>query len=151
MLSSCTKSSQKGFRASLGKFGKNPLLPQKFVCSYTYGPPTFYNKIPPLHLITTLVRRFGRITDRMRGGWRTLPDSALSSPTPAPTLLEWPCQEQPGSGLTASIPVSDISAPACTNWVWSPLQPVSVAQKNKPPTMLSSNVKSIDVLMDCMA
>jgi len=27
----------KSFRASLGKFGKNPLHPQKFACSYTYG------------------------------------------------------------------------------------------------------------------
>ena len=39
---------------------------------------------------------------------------------------EWPSQEEPGSGLTASAPVSDVSAPACTNgvdllcglWVW---------------------------------
>jgi len=28
---------------------------------------------------------------------------------------------------------------------------VSVAQKNKPSTMLSSNVQSIDVLMNCTA
>jgi len=28
---------------------------------------------------------------------------------------------------------------------------VSVAQKNKPSTMLSSNVQSIDLPMDCMA
>ena len=46
--------------------------------------------------------------------------------------LEWPSQEEPGSGSTASAPVSDISPPACTNGVWPPLQPVSVAQKNKP-------------------
>jgi len=25
-----------------------------------------------------------------------------------------------------------VSAPACTNWVWPPLRPVSVAQQNKP-------------------
>ena len=72
-------------------------------------------------------------------------------PTPAPTLSEWPSQEQRGSGLTASAPVSDVSIPACTNGVWLPLRPVSVAQKNKPSTMLSSNVQSIDLLMECMA
>jgi len=60
------------------------------------------------------------------GGWKTLQDSALSSSTPAPTLLEWPLQEQRESGLTASAPVSDVTAPACTNgayglcapWAW---------------------------------
>ena len=64
---------------------------------------------------------------------------------------KWPSQEEPGSGLTASAPVSDVSAFACTNGVWSPLRPVSVALKNKPSTMLSSNVQSIDLPMDCMA
>ena len=37
----------------------------------------------------------------------------------------------------------DVSAPACTNGVWPPLRPVSVAQ-NKPSTMSSSSVQSID-------
>ena len=64
---------------------------------------------------------------------------------------EWPSQEQPGSGLTASSQVSDVSAPACTNEVCPPLRPVSVAQKDKPSTMLSTNVQYIDLLMDCMA
>ena len=32
-----------------------------------------------------------------------------------------------------------------------PLRPVSVAQKNKPSTMSSSNVQSIDLPMDCTA
>jgi len=68
----------------------------------------------------------------------TLQDPAFSCP--APTLSEWPSQEQPGSGLTASAPVSDLSASACTNRVWPPLRPVCVAQKNKPSTMLSSSV-----------
>jgi len=44
---------------------------------------------------------------------------------------EWPSQEEPGSGVTVSALVSDVSASACTNGVWSPLWPVSVAQKNK--------------------
>jgi len=46
---------------------------------------------------------------------------------------------------------SGVSAPVCTNGVWPPLRPVSVAQKNKPSTMLSSNVQSIDFPTDCMA
>jgi len=46
-----------------------------------------------LHLMaTTDVQRSGRITDGMWSGWRTLQDSALSSPTSEPTLLESPCQ-----------------------------------------------------------
>ena len=57
----------------------------------------------------------------------------------------------PGFGVTASAPVSDISVPTCTNWVWPPQRPVSVAQKNKPSTMLSSNVQSIDLAMECIA
>jgi len=70
-------------------------------------------------------------------------------PNTPPTLLEWPLQDQRGSGLTASVPVSDFSVPACTNEVFPPLRPVSVAQKNKLSTMLPSNVQSIDLLMDC--
>jgi len=35
--------------------------------------------------------------------------------------------------------------------LWPPLRPVSVAQKNKPSTMLSSYVKSIDLPINCMA
>ena len=61
-----------------------------------------------------------------------------------------PSQEEPGSGSTTPVPVSDVSAPACTNGVWPPLRPVSVAQ-NKPSTMLSSNVQSINLPMDCTA
>ena len=63
---------------------------------------------------------------------------------------EWLSQEQTGSGLTASSPVWDVYAPVCTNEVCPPLRPVSVAPKNKLSTMLSSNVQSIDLLMDCM-
>ena len=58
---------------------------------------------------------------------------------------------EPWSELTASAPVSGVSAPACTNGVWPPLRPVSAVHKNKPSTMLSSNVQSIDLRMDCMA
>jgi len=69
-------------------------------------------------------------------------------PDTSPTLLASLCQEQRVSGLTASAPVSDVSAPACTNGVWPPLRPVSAAQKNKPSTMLSSNVQTIDLAME---
>jgi len=100
---------------------------------------------------TTYVGRTGRITNGMRIGRITLQDSALSSPTLAPTPSDWPSQEQPGFGLTTSAQVSDVSSPAWTDEVRSPLRLVSVAQKNKPLTMLSSNVQSIDLLMDCTA
>jgi len=66
-----------------------------------------------------------------------------------PPTPEWPSQEEPGSGLATFALVLDVSAPACTNGVWPPLRPVSVAQKNKRSPMLSSNVQSIDLLMDC--
>jgi len=74
-----------------------------------------------VHLTTTTyVRRIGRITDGMRSDWTTLQDSALSFLTPAPTLPEWPSQEEPGSGLIASAPVSVVSAPACTVAIGNP-------------------------------
>ena len=104
------------------------------------------HNISSVHLTTTTtyVRRSGRITNGMRSGRTTPQDSGFSSPTPTATLPDWPSQEEPGSGLTASEPVSDVSDPACTNGVWPPLRPVSVAQKYKPSTMLSSTVQSID-------
>ena len=68
-----------------------------------------------------------------------------------PSTPKWSSQEKPGSSLTTSALVLDVSTPACTNGVWPPLRPVSVAQKNKPLTTLSSNVQSIDLPMDCMA
>ena len=54
-----------------------------------------------------------------------------------------------GTRLTASAPMSDVSAPAYTNGLWPLLRPVSESQKNKPPTMLSYNVQSTDLPMDC--
>ena len=105
------------------------------------------HNISSVYLITTTyVQHTGHITNGMRSGRSAPQDSAFSSPTPAPTSPEWPSQEEPGSGLTASALVSDVSAPACTNGVW-PLRPASVAQ-NKPSTMLSSTVQSIDLPMD---
>ena len=72
-------------------------------------------------------------------------------PDTGPILLEWPCQGEPGSGLTASALVSGFPAPACPNGIWSLLRPVSAAQKSKPSNMLSSNVRSIDLPMDYTA
>jgi len=111
--------------------------------------PPHNNSSVPL-TTTTHVRHTGRTTNGMRSG-RTTPQDSFSSPTSAPTPPERLSQEEPGSGLTASTPVSGVSAPSCTNEVWFRLRPVSVAQKNKSLTMLSSNVKSIDLLMDCTA
>ena len=104
-----------------------------------------------VYLTTTYVRRSGRITNGMRIELTIPQASALSSPTPAPTPPKWPFQEETGSGSTTCAPVSDISAPACTNGVWPPLRSVSVEQQNKLSTMSSSNVQSIDLPMDCMA
>ena len=100
---------------------------------------------------TTEVQRSGQVTDSMRSGWRTPRDFICSSPTSVPTFLEWPCQEQRGSGSTASIPVLDVSAPAYTNGVWLPLRLVSVGQKNRLLTILSFIVQSINLPMEHMA
>jgi len=77
-------------------------------------------------------------------------ETAHIHPELAPNLLEWPCQEQRTVGpvLTASAPVSDISAPACTNETSPPLRPVTVAQRNRPLTMLSLTVQSINLPME---
>ena len=101
--------------------------------------------------VLSYVRRTGRITNGMRSGRTTPQDSAFSFPTPVHTLTEWLSQEGPGTGWSTSAPVSGVSAPACTNGEWPPPRPVSVAQKNEPSTMLSSNVQSTDLLMDYMA
>ena len=77
-------------------------------------------------------------------------ETAHIHPELAPNLLEWPCQEQRTVGpvLTASAPVSDISVPAYTNGTSPPLRPVTVAQRNRPLTMLSLTVQSINLPME---
>jgi len=75
----------------------------------------------------------------------------ISIPDTGTHPSEWPSQEEPGSSLTASATVSDVSAPAYTNGVWPPLRPVSMVQKNKLSTMLPSNVQSIELPMDYSA
>ena len=52
---------------------------------HPFVPAVGYNN-SSVHLTTTTeVRRSGRITDGIRSSWTTLPDSVLSSPTPART------------------------------------------------------------------
>jgi len=94
------------------------------------------------------VWRSGRITYGMRSGQTISQASTFSFPTLVPTPPEWPSQEEPGSGSTTFAPVLTISAPACINGLWLPLQPVIMVQKNKLSTMLSSNVQSISLPMD---
>jgi len=102
------------------------------------------HNISSVHLTkTNEVRPSERITDGIPSDWRTLPDSVYQPITSAPTLLDWPYQDQHGSGLIAAASVSDVSAPACTNGIWPLLRLVSVVQRNTPLTMLSSTVQSI--------
>jgi len=105
-----------------------------------------------VHLRTSkAVRRSVSNTDGMRSDWKTIQYSVFSSPTSVPTLLEWrPCQEQRGWGLTAFAPVSDVSVSAYTNRAWPLMRLVSVAQRNRPLTMLSFPVQSIDLHMERM-
>jgi len=43
--------------------------------------------------------------------------------------------------------VGSLLSSMASSQVWPPLLPVGVAQKNKPSTMLSSNIQSIDLLL----
>ena len=52
--------------------------------------------------------------------------------------------QQCGSGITATAPVSGVSAPACTNGAWPLLRPVSVVQKNKSSIMSCPHVQYIN-------
>jgi len=79
---------------------------------------------------------------------KRLHDSVLSSPASVPALLELLCKEQLGSGLNASAPVSNVSAPAHTNGVRLHLRLVSAAQRNRSLAMLSFTVQSIDLPME---
>jgi len=72
--------------------------------------------------IITYMQHTGQITDGVQSSWTSLPDYTFIPDIS--TLLEWPFQEQCGSGLTASIPVLDVSASAYTGGVGSPLWPV---------------------------
>jgi len=52
----------------------------------------------------TAVGRSGGFTDGVRRGWMTLRDSLFSSPTSAPTLMEWPFKGQRVHLITISTP-----------------------------------------------
>ena len=70
--------------------------------------------------------------------FRTLiPDTGTHTPAMTLPKKAWVRLNRPA-------PVSDVSAPACTNGAWPLLRPVSVAQ-NKPSTMSSSTVQIIDL------
>jgi len=98
-------------------------------------------------LTTTMyVRRSGQIINGTRSGQIT----PFQFQTSVHTHPEWPSQEERESGSTASAPVSDVSAPACTNGVWPPLRPVCVVQ-NKPSIMSSSTVQYIEPPTDYTA
>jgi len=98
-------------------------------------------------LLTTIaeVRRSQPITDGMRKVGEHYETPYFH---PHPTLMERSCQEEPGSGSTASAPVSCVFVHFCTNGIWPLLRLVSVAQKIKQLTMLSSNVQCIDLPME---
>ena len=70
-----------------------------------------------------------RITNGWRRDWKSLQDSALSFPTLAPNLLEWPSWEQPVFAFTAFalghwcwtllfLLVQMRYGPLCSLWVW---------------------------------
>ena len=63
-------------------------------------------------------------TPLMRSGWKALRNSVLSFPTSAPTLSEWPWQEQRRSGLTASASLSHVCH--CSGVKRSPSTGISV-------------------------
>ena len=58
----------------------------------------------------------------------------------------WNLERLDKTRLRIFIPNIGTHPPACTNWAWPLLWPVSVAQKNKPLIMFSSNVQSINLL-----
>jgi len=90
-----------------------------------------------VHLKTTYVGALGR-SPMECGVVGQHYETRYYHPRHRPTWNDPAKNSQPESGLTASAPRPDISAPVCTNEVWSPLRLVSVAQKNKLSTMLSS-------------
>ena len=82
----------------------------------------------------------------MRSGWTTLEGSVLSTLTSAPTLSEWPCQEQHESDLTAFTQVLHVYTPVYSNGLCTLLQ----FKKKRLPALLSVIAQSIDLLVECM-
>ena len=100
-------------------------------------------------MATTYARRTEWITDRMLSGWRTLGDFVFASPTSAPTLLEWPCQET--ACVRQNLLRTGVGHFLSCLHKWSILRLVSVSQKNRQMTMLSSTDQSIDLPKELMA
>jgi len=97
--------------------------------SYTSGQPPNLRRHPTCWASSQRSHTVSRTP--CNGAWTSAPLSAHPS-------IECCCTEP-----QIETPMLDFSAPACTNGVWPPLQPVSVAQ-NKPSTMPSFTVQSID-------
>ena len=80
------------------------------------------NNNSSVHMTTTTeVGRTGRMTDKNAEWLENTTRLSTLSPKSAPTLLERSSQTQCGSGLNASAPVSDVSAPAyygCFRGLW---------------------------------
>ena len=72
-------------------------------------------------------------------GWTTLLDSVLSTPTPAPTLLQ-----------LSKNSVSPAWPPPCRTFPLL-LTQMGYGPSEQPPTMSSSNVQSIDLTINCTA
>jgi len=128
---------------------------------YAYGLDICSTQCPPVHRVgmhgisnwdpqhnnssvhqmaTSEVRRSGRMTNGMRSGWRILRYFVLSFPTLAPTKNRvGPAWPPPHRCRTFPLLLTQIK-------VWPLLRVVSVAQKNRPLTMLSFTVQSIACL-----
>ena len=83
----------------------------------------------------------------------------LNNPTRLSTFISITSTHPPGMTLprtawvrlkTASAAVPDVPTPVYTNGEWPLLPLVSVAQKNRPLTMLSFTVQSIDHFVECI-
>ena len=104
------------------------------------------HNISVLHLTTTYVRRTGRVINGMQS-WRTTHNTPYFHPRHRhPPTRNDPPKKILGSGLTASAPVSDISAPACTNGVRPLFAACEWAQKDKRSTVWFSYVPKVDVV-----
>ena len=88
----------------------------------------------------------GRITGGWQSRWRTLCDSLLSSLTSAPTLQGCLCQDQRGTSLTTSAPVSNLSTPAYKYEVWPFCSLLGTEKQTVYHVVLT--VQSIDLPME---
>ena len=112
------------------------LFHSALICPSSADPRRLKSRHPFVHTAQQLIslsdnniRVAHRADHKWNKGWADnptklrifIPDTGIHPP-------EWPSQEKPESGLTASAPVSDFSAHSCTSGVWLSLQPVSAGQ-----------------------